>query len=358
MGLKLELSNEQREILRLLANRDPRVQMDAALEVGVALEDLLLKSLPTENTVRSLYNVKTATDRGSLKFPIAPNQGLAWVVSRLGSIARNFIEGTEIEIPVDAVATRWSFPLDYLADYNYSPIEYTANEMRDSIVRAEEAWGWQLIRWAANNAGAGGAVTWPNVSQKIQVTDGQAGSGYFSKQLLSAASLYFEKRNMKMRYLIGPPEMQNDIRNWGETQIDPVTRREVFVGGGLPQIWGTELKVMSPILTYPTVDDRTNRTPTTIDRLFDANDLLNTGAKAWTDGQVTQYNNGTLQVAFGIAEDFGIMGEKETLRVVPDPTVITEWQMGWIARERVGFAIVDSIKILMMIVDRTDSEST
>lgn len=359
MSFKIEFSDEQKSMLRKLADEKASYseRYGVYMSLSASLSELLMQSRPLDTFVRDIYSVRTTPGTGSLKFPIAPNEPVAWSLAKIGTIPRNFLEGDQIEIPVDVYGTRVSFSMDYLRDTNYDWIGYATGQIQTAISREEERTGWALLRWAANN---GTAITWPNVTyttRRIQVATANPGAGYFSKQLFSAGLQYFEKRGFGRPKIYGPAEMMRDIRGWAQTTIDDATGREIFTKGGLDSIWNMQFTTVPEMEIYEAIGDRKADTPTRVNRLLDMTDTLTSGADAWSGAQQALYAAGNLQVAYMVGDDVGILGVRDPLTVYPDNTLMNEWQIGWGARERVGFGIYDVRKVVMLIVDRTATES-
>lgn len=347
--IKLEMTERQRTLFKATAGReDDEGANKARRELAQEFGDMLLRTVPVNNTVRDIFEVKSKPD-GEMKFMIEPNDTIAWQMSKIGQFARNFIEGDVVYIPTDVYQTSVYYSLDFAEDADFSVSEVAMNKLNDAIQRFEETEGWMLIRAAVNNA---------PTAQRIQVANLNPGAGFFSKQLMNLLLLYFEVEGKALDRIYVPPTAMADIRNWTETTIDPETQRQIFVAGGLSSIWNIQLQSVPLVRYFKSVDDKKARRKTIIDRLFNPNDKLVGGGDAWNASAKAAYAAGTLEVCYGISlEDFGIMAIKSPLRTFEDPTAIVRWEQGILARERVGFVIIDSERIVMGIVDRTHTES-
>lgn len=349
VAIKIELTEEQKQLFKETAGRpDNAAANQARQEFAAQFGDMVLKTLPIGNTVRDIYEVRTKTT-GEMKFMVEPNDTVAWHMSKIGQFARNYIEGDVVFINTEVYQTSVYYSLDFAKDADYNVASIAMNKMNEAMQRLEESEGWLLIRAAVNNAPS---------SQKVQVANGNPGAGYFSKQLLNTMLLYFEIEGKALDAIYLPPTAMADVRNWTETNIDPETQRQIFVAGGLSGIWNIKLIPVPLIRYYETIDDRKARRKTIIDRLFNPNDKLLNGSDVWNSGAKTAYANGTLEVCYGISkQDFGILAIKEEFNTYIDPTAITRYEQGIMGRQRSGFAIIDSERIVMGVVDRTYTES-
>lgn len=348
--VQLTLTDRQQQLFReTAADKDRSAEnkakaTEARSEWAAEFGDMLLKTVPVGNTIRDIFDVRSKPN-GEMRFLIEPNDTIAWQMSKIGSFSRNWIEGDEVFVYTEAYQTSVYYSLDYAEDADYNVAQIALNKLNDAIQRFEESQGWMLIRAAVNNA---------PTPQRIQIENGQPGTGYFSKQLFNLMLLYFEKEGKTLDMLYVPPNAMADVRNWTVTSIDPQTQREIFVAGGMSRIWNIPFQSVPLIKYYMSVDDKKTKTKTTLDRMFSVNDKLENGSAVWNAGAIAKYNAGTLQVCYGISKtDFGIMAIKSPLRTMEDITAYLRWEQGVVARERVGFIVIDSERVIMGIVDRT-----
>lgn len=353
MTLKVNLNDEQRQLFRATAGLDP-ANAEARQAFAQLFGPMLLKTVPANSTVREIFNYVDMSSATEMKFPIDPNDVLAYYVAKIGSFQRQTIEGDYITLSPFAINQQTNWSLDYAKDAGYNVVDIALMKLNDAIVRLEEENGWGVLRKAANNAYANGFT-----GQRIEIADGSTGAGVFSKQLINSMAAYFEARGKKMTHLYGPAgTMMKDIRNWTETNIDPVTQREIFVGGGLGSIWGTQIVPM-PLLRYSlTMADKKAFTETTLDRLFNVNDTTDAGASVWSEAIQAKYAAGNYEVCYGVAAgDVGIFAQRDQITTVDDPTAVKYWEQGVLARERVAIAVTGPRDIVMGIVDRTSDET-
>jgi len=348
--IKVQLTEKQKSLFKATAGDLPGGDLSRTeatnrrSEWAAQFGDMLLRTISFGNTVRDIFDVRTK-ENGEMKFLIEPNDTQAWVMPKVGQFARNYIEADEVYIPTDIFGTSVYYSLDFAKDSDLDVPGIALNKLNQALLRLEETQGWLLIRASVNNAPA---------SQRIQIANGTPGAGHFSKSLFNAILLYFEKEQKPLSSFYVPPEAMADIRGWTTTQIDEMTQRQIFVAGGLNGIWNVPFSTVPLIKYYESVEARKNRQKTVADRLFDPSDKLENGSDVWSAPAKAAYANGTLQVCYGISKpDFGILAIKEKVRTVDDPTAIIRWEQGILARERLGFAIIDSENIVMGLVDRT-----
>jgi HK97 family phage major capsid protein len=86
--------------------------------------------------------------------------------------------------------------------------------------------------------------------------------------------------------------------NWDNTKLDDTTRREIWQAGGLAQLWGARVHVLR---------------------------------KHIGDNEVYGFDTNRM----------GIMPIRENLKTFDDPVAIREFSVGILAKEEIGFAVVD-----------------
>ena len=351
LKLKVTLTEEQKKLFRETAadlnetihegTRGNQARWEWAAQFG----DMLMKTLPVTGTIRSIFDVRDATNKPDGKFLIDVNDVVAWEAPTFGSFARNYIEGDEVYVKWTAFATTCYYPLTYARDADYDVANFALQKMNDALLRAEEEHGWFLIRAAANNSGN---------EQKIQIPDAQAGCGKFSKELFNAAAMYFEATGKTLDSIYMPPDGMGDIRMWTSPEVDPTTQRQILVQAGLNTLWNIELDAVPLIVYYKSVEDRKSRSKSILDRLFNPNDKFMDGSPVWSGAAKSLYAQGKLKLAYGISKaNFGIYAIRERVKTVNDPSAIKDWMQGIIARFESGFVIVDGENIVRLVVDRT-----
>jgi hypothetical protein len=110
-----------------------------------------------------------------------------------------------------------------------------------TIAEFEEESGWKVIIPAATtNFTASGLL--PARSAPIyEVGVGGSGAGFLSKELINRMMVGMTRVDRTLTDLYVSPEDAADIREWTDTDVDPVTRREIFQAAGMGRIWNVQL---------------------------------------------------------------------------------------------------------------------
>ncbi|MCP4596795.1 hypothetical protein, partial [Neptuniibacter sp.] len=77
-----------------------------------------------------------------------------------------------------------------------------------------------------------------------EIDPASTGAGYLSKELINKMIVGFKRIGRTLTDLYIAPEDAADIREWTDTDIDPVTRREIFQAGGMGSLWNVQMHEM------------------------------------------------------------------------------------------------------------------
>jgi hypothetical protein len=152
------------------------------------------------------------------------------------------------------------------------------------------------------------------------------------------------------------PEDAADIREWTDTDIDPVTRREIFTAAGMGRIWNvqlTELKHLGAVGKF-NINDETSSYGIFKDSAGSFNDYVLTNANVVdANGQVTTAGETQIWGFDRTVNDSLVMPIRSEFQVFEDPTLHRKQQQGIYGWEEVGFAVLDSRMLSMGVIDRS-----
>lgn len=248
---------------------------------------------------------------------------VAYTMPSHGRIPQRNVEGDYIQASTYNVSASIDFNLDYLRDARWDIVRRAMEALDASLVKKLNDDGWHTILGAAYD-------------RNVMVYDSDAAQGQFTKRLVSLMKTELRRRaggnstslnRGRLTDLYLSPEAIEDMRNWGVDQVDEVTRREIYVAGD-----------------------------GTLNRIFQVNlhDLDELGVAQEYQLYFTGVLGGSLQASdvelvIGLDlshDDTFIMPWREGWQVFEDPYLHREWRMGWYGRMTVGFACLDSRRIL------------
>lgn len=281
-----------------------------------------------------------------------------WVLPGLGYVAQNFIEGIgeEVYIPTFSIAAAGDWKISYARDSRIDIAARVANRIAKDLANYEEECGWRVIMPAATSAFSGKGLLGSRPAPIYEINPTAQGAGYLSKELINKMIVGFKRIGRTLTDLYVSPEDAADIREWTDTDIDPVTRREIFQTAGMGKLWNVTLHEIQHLGATG---------------LFNINGDTSSYGKFVASGNV--YNGYTLDnpnitAADGTVDTLGetqIMGFDLSVNdslVMPvrqefiahdDPTLLRVQKQGIFGWSELGFGCLDSRMLGMGIIDRS-----
>lgn len=248
----------------------------------------ILKTIAPQSSVRDIFYVDELPAGSLAEYPVDLNDiETAVVMPRLGAVPQNLVVGDSVIVPTFEVSNSVEWKLTFVRDGRFNIVERALEKLAESFIRAEELSGWATIRGAiyAGNTIASAQTTLTKTVFNDMITEMRAVYGY------EPSDVYVSPRCAK------------EIRNWADTQIDPVTRREIFQAGGLNQIWNVRLHE------------------------------LRTGL-------------GDKEIFLFDTSKFGVMPVRTNITSFDKPDAINRLRAGVIAYEEIGFGVLDKKAML------------
>lgn len=316
-GGEKELSlDEKREMLKAIASDD-----EAREAYIKSRAQVLLPLVPVQSTVRRIFATENLAPGAQATYPINFDytEVGGWL-PKLGGVFTQVVEGDEIIIPTFGIqaAVRWS--MDIAKDGRVDIAENATAELGSRITAKEEFAGWATI------TGVFGSV---NTDQTVYCS-GQTGDGggtpenfqAFTKKAVALMLTQMDIQRRELTDIYASPRSIHEVKQWSSNQIDFTTEREIFQNGGLP---GTEQFGPNGGVIWNI----------NLNKVYDSNIVPDSEAWGFDSNK------------------FGKMPIREELNTHEDPTAILNWQVGVLARERVGFGVTDSYAVVKAIMDAT-----
>ena len=291
---------EQRKLLRSIAT-----DAGARKAYAESRASVILPTIPYQSTVRTIFKMEDLAPGAQSSYPVNFDYTeLASYMPKMGGIATHILEGTEIFIPTFGIEAAVRYPMDIAEQGRLDIAEGATQELKSRIIAKEEAAGWGLIT---------GTMASVNSNQTVYAS-GSTAYQYFSKAAVNQMVVQMDIQRRALTDIFASPVSVGDIRNWTQLQVDFLTQREIFQAGGLPggQIWNVG-----------------------IHKVYDSKLVGNTDA--W---------------GFDV-RTFGKMPIRKSLTTYEDPLAITNWEIGLMARELVGFGVADSYAFIDLKMQAT-----
>jgi len=178
-----------------------------------------------------------------------------------------------------------------------------------------------------------------------------------SKELINKMIVGFKRTGRTLTDLYVSPEDAADIREWTDTDIDPVTRREIFQAGGMGNIWNVTLHEIQHLGATGLYNINGNGSAFG-KFIADGSDDFNAyhlDNPNITDADGTVNTIGETQIlGFDMSvNDSLVMPIRKEYEAHDDPTLLRVQKAGFFGWEEIGFACLDPRMLGMGIIDRS-----
>lgn len=220
-------------------------QQELARALTLPLQQGVLKG----DIIAGIYEPVHFLPGTSVEFPLdflAPGTEkdfIAYTIPNVGRIPERHVDGDYVMVPTYDVGASIDWALKYSRDARWDVVGRAMQVLEAGFVRKANKDGWNVLLAAAKG-------------RNIVAYDDAATAGLFTKRLVALMKTYM-RRNAggnstslnrgRLTDLYISPESLEDIRSWDLTQVDEVTRREIFLAEGddtvpaLAKIFGVTL---------------------------------------------------------------------------------------------------------------------
>lgn len=283
-----------------------------------------------------------------------------WVLPGLGYVAQNFIEGIgeEVFVPTFTIDASGDWKITYARDSRIDIASKAAARAAKDLANYEEECGWRVIMPAATSGFAGKGLLGSRPAPIYEINPASTGAGYLSKELINKMIVGFKRIGRTLTDLYISPEDAADIREWTDTDIDPVTRREIFTAAGMGSLWGVnmhEVQHLGATGMY-NINDATAEYGKFIADAAGNNYnsySIENGNITGADGTITVLGE-TQLIGFDLSvNDSLVMPIRKEYEAIDDPTLLRVQKSGFFGWADLGFACLDTRMLGMAIIDRS-----
>jgi hypothetical protein len=280
-----ELSFEEKVKLFKATASSPKARSEYAQSRARVINPLI----DEQSTVRQIFVPERLPPGAQAMYDIPFDDiNCCWVMPQIGGIPQIQVEGTEMHVTTFGLDAAVQYQMDVAEQGRFSVGELATTLLRNKVIEQEELAGWSLILAHAAVLGA---------DQKV--TAAELDVAAFNDIVTKADVL---RRRVNNLYV--SPSRYGDLRNWVEnTAYSDGMKDRAFGMGGMSNVWDVNIwKVYNPDL----VADN----------------------KAYAFGSREGYQ-------------YGVMPVRKELQTFDNPIAIMEWKIGIMAREHIGFGVLD-----------------
>ena len=350
---------EMQELFKATASINTPEGIAAYRAFAAALTTPILQKIERDSIMRKLFAVENLGPGAQASYPIAEDFELpVWVLPGLGYVAQNFIEGIgeEVYVPTFTIDTSGDWKLTYARDSRIDIPQRAAEKAAKALSDYEEECGWRIILPAATSAFSGKGLLGSRPAPIYEINPASTGAGYLSKELINKMIVGFKRIGRTLTDLYVSPEDAADIREWTDTDIDPVTRREIFQAAGMGSIWNVNLNEVQHLGATGLYN--INGAAAAYGKFIASGNVYNaytldnpnvTGA----DGTVSTLGE-TQVIGFDLSvNDSLVMPIRKAYEAHDDPTLLRVQKQGFFGWEEIGFACLDPRMLGLGIIDRS-----
>jgi hypothetical protein len=277
----------------------------------------------------------------------------------LSYVAQNFVEGIgeEVYVPTFSISTAADWKITYARDSRIDIAQRAAAKAAMELANYEEECGWRVIMPAATSAFSGKGLLGSRPAPIYEISPSSQGAGYLSKELINKMIVGFKRIGRTLTDLYVSPEDAADIREWTDTDIDPVTRREIFQAGGMGSLWNVtlhEVQHLGATGLYNINGNAADYGKFKADGTgaYNGYTIDNPNVTA-ADGTITTLGE-TQVLGFDLTgNDSLVMPVRKEYEAHDDPTLLRRQKQGFFGWAELGFACLDSRMLGMGIIDRS-----
>jgi hypothetical protein len=324
-----------------------------------AIQVPILQEIRLQSVARQLFSEERLQPGAQAVYPVADDFDIpVWVLPGLGYAAQNFIEGVgeDVYVPTFSIDASANWKLSYARDGRVDIATRAARNMARSVAEYEEESAWRVLVPAGTTDFSGQGLLSARSAAIYEVAAAQPGAGYLSKEIINKMMVGMNRTDRTLTDLWVSPEDAADIREWTETDIDPVTRREIFQASGMGSVWNVQLHVLKHLGATGkfNINDSTSSFGIFLDTAGSFNDYTLTNANIVdANGQVTTAGETQIWGFDSTVNDSMVMPIRQEFVTYEDPTLLRKQQMGVFGWEEVGFGLLDSRMLSMGVIDRS-----
>ena len=348
------------DLFKATAAIDTSEGMEAYKAFAQALTVPILQEIRDASIMRQLFAVERLAAGAQAVYPVADDFEIpVFVLPGLGYIAQNFIEGVgeEVYVPTFSISAAADWKVTYARDSRIDIPERAARNAARAIADFEEESGWRVIVPGGTTNFSGQGLLGARNAPIYQVPSGSTGEKFLSKELINLMMVGMKRTRRSLTDLYISPEDAADIREWTDTQVDPITRREIFQAAGMGSLWNVNMHEVFQlgatgrfninqngaafgVFQVDGAGDFNNYTPTNVNTV-DANGNVTTAGETQVWGFDLSVN------------DSLVMPIRKEYEAHDDPTLLRQQKQGFFGWEEVGFALLDSRMVQLGVIDRS-----
>jgi hypothetical protein len=280
-----ELTFEEKVELFKATAASPKARAEYAQSRAKVINPLI----DEQSTIRAIFDPERVPAGAEVRYDIPFDDiTCCWTMPQIGGIPQVQVEGAEIYVTTFGLDAAVQYQMDVAEQGRFKVGTLATTLLKNKVIEQEELAGWSLIKAHAAVLGS-----------DQQVAASSLDVAAFNDLVTKADIL---RRTVTNIYV--SPSRFSDLRDWVTTSgLSDMLKDKSYSTAGIKNIWGVN-----------------------IHKVYNSDLVSN--SKAYAFGSREGYT-------------YGVMPVRKQLQTFDNPIAIMEWKIGIMAREIIGFGVLD-----------------
>jgi hypothetical protein len=241
------------KLLRMAGSDDQKTFEQGVAGLAKAVEVPLQQGFINGDIYSDLFQKESVASgsSGAAEYPLdllAPGtegSHVAFTMPGTGRVPNRFVDGDYVMVPLYEVGNGIDFSRRYAEECRWNIVERALEVLEGGFVRKFNTDAWRVVIESA-------------LSRSLMVFDDRVAPGYTSKRLVELGKQVMRRQgggngSSVNRFRLGrmyvSPEAAGDVRNWNVDEVDPWTRREIYLNDDLDamRVFGVDIRTLDEL---------------------------------------------------------------------------------------------------------------